>query len=149
MSLLRVGLVNDLESRIKRGRKAITLAKEKGIDTTLWEKELARLEALAQAEEVARRTEELIHKQGWCLWKCQALNGDYILVVDDFAEPGDYPAGYPVYTMSEITVLFGSDKPASKWTLMMVHEAKKLAGAEVTDRTTKTEEPGGMAHSIV
>jgi hypothetical protein len=42
--------------------------------------------------------------------------------------------------MSEITVLFGSDKPASKWTLMMVHEAKKLAGAEVTDRITKTRE---------
>jgi hypothetical protein len=58
--------MDNLETRIKQGRKAIALARERGMDISLWEKELARLEALARAEEVARRTRELLNSQGWC-----------------------------------------------------------------------------------
>jgi hypothetical protein len=126
--------MNDLEARIKKGRKAITLARERGMDTALWQKELARLEALAQAEEVARRTDELIHSRGWCLWKCESFNGNTIVIVDDFAELEDLPTGYPVYIISEINTLFGDDKAPSHETLRLIHEAKKLGGAKVTGR---------------
>ncbi len=88
--------------------------------------------AQAQAEEVAQRTEQLLATRGWCLWQCETLDGDTVLIVDDFTEPEELLAGYPVYTISEIDILFGGDKPVSCNTLRLVHEAKKLARAKVT-----------------
>jgi len=40
--------MDDIGSRIERGKKAIELAREQGMDTASWEKELAGLEALAR-----------------------------------------------------------------------------------------------------
>ena len=53
--------INSLDIRITRGRKAISLAQKKGMDTSLWEEKLAKLEALAlaQAQEVAQHTSGL------------------------------------------------------------------------------------------
>jgi hypothetical protein len=120
--------MDDMRSRIERGKKAIELAREQGMDTASWEKELAGLEALAQAEDVARRTSELLDKQGWCLWKCSALDDDIIMVCRDEAD-GGYPTGYPIYLEGELEVLCQGD--IGDGTLRLVHEAKKLAGARV------------------
>lgn len=120
--------MNDTKSRIERGRKAIKVAREKGMDTSYWEKELAILEALAQAEDTARRTGELLDKQGWCLWKCSALDGDIIVVYRDEVSVG-YPKGYPVYIEYELELL-GRDK-VNHDSLRLIHEAKKLAGARL------------------
>jgi hypothetical protein len=121
--------MDDMRSRIERGKKAIELAREQGMDTASWEKELAGLEALAQAEDVARRTSELLDKQGWCLWKCSALDNDIIMVCRDEAD-GGYPTGYPIYMEGELEKL--SQGGISDKTLRLIHEAKKLAGARVT-----------------
>ncbi|MDD5509488.1 MAG: hypothetical protein PHI12_01560 [Dehalococcoidales bacterium] len=120
--------MDDIRSRIERGRKAIKIAGEKGMDTSYWEKELAQLEVLAQAEDAARRTGELWDKQGWCLWKCSALDDDIIVVCRDEVSAG-YPKGYPVYIEYELDML-GRDK-ANHDSLRLIHEAKKLAGARV------------------
>lgn len=128
---------NNLEVRITRGKRAITLAKQRGMDISVWEKELARLEALAQAQEVAKRTSEFLATRGWCLWKCEALDGDTILIADNFAE--DLPDGYPIYAISELEILFGGDNPVSRNTLKLLHEAKKLAEAKVTSKVTSNE----------
>jgi len=128
--------MNELEGRIKQGRKAITLAKWRSMDTSLWEKELARLEALAQAEETARRTRELLPTRGWCLWKCAVLGGDIMVVVLDDNVEG-VPGGYPVYTEAELEEL--CQDGVSEATLRLVHEAKKLTGAKVINGVTTKE----------
>lgn len=92
---------------------------------------------LTQAQEVGWRTWEFLITPGWCLWKCEALDGDTILIADNFAE--DLPDGYPIYSMSELEILFSGDKPVSCNTLRLVHEAKKLAGAKVTTKVTRNE----------
>ncbi len=87
------------------------------------------------AEAVAERTRELLAIRGWCLWKCSALGGGIIAVVLDENVEG-VPGGYPVYTMAELEELCQDD--VSEATLRLVHEAKKLVGAEViTGVTTK------------
>ena len=121
--------MDDMRLRIERGKKAIELAREKGVDTSSWEKELAGLEVLAQAEEVARRTSELLDKQGWCLWKCSALDDDIVVVCRDEAD-GGYPTGYPIYMEGELEKL--SQDGINDKTLRLIHEAKKLTGARVT-----------------
>jgi len=129
-------LTNSLESRISRGKEAIRLAKERGMDISLWEDKLAKMEAtaLAQAQEVARRTRELLATRGWCLWQCSMLGGDIIAVVQDELVEG-IPEGYQVYTEAELEELFWAD--VSEATLCLVHEAKKLAGAKVITGVTK------------
>jgi len=120
--------MNDLETRIEQGKKAIALDKERGMDTSLWDKELARLETTTQAQGVAGRTRGLLAIRGWCLWKCSILNGDIIVIVRNELVSG-YPEGYPVYTEAELERLCRDD--VSEATLRLVHEAKKLAGATV------------------
>jgi hypothetical protein len=134
-------MMKDLESRIKRGRRAITLAKEKGVDISLWEKELARLEALAQAEEVARCTLELLASRGRCLWRCEALGGEVIVVIDDdFPNGEDTPQGYVIYTYSELCYQFGPDAPPMEQsTLRLIHEAKRVGGVVTGHRCAMLE----------
>lgn len=142
--------MNELEDRIKQGRKAIALAKERGMDTSLWEKELARLEALAQAEEVARRTEELLASRGWCLWKCSTLGSEVIMVIDDDLAGGDdIPQGYVTYSYSELCYLFGSGAPPMEQsTLRLIHEAKRLKGT-VNGRESHGPRGGDRGHTGV
>lgn len=90
--------------------------------------------ALAQAEETARRTRELL--VGWCLWKCSTLGGEVICVVRDELVEG-VPEGYPIYTEAELEALFWTD--ASGATLRLIHVAKKLAGAKVITGVTSNE----------
>ncbi|MFC1910632.1 hypothetical protein ACFLXC_05040 [Chloroflexota bacterium] len=118
--------MNDLETRIKKGRKAIVLAKKMGMNTDLWESELAKLVTLAHAQEVALCTRELLTTRGWCLWKCSVLNDDITVLVKDELVTG-YPLGYAVYTKYELKLI--TDHDASNSTLRLIHEAKKVAGA--------------------
>lgn len=92
--------------------------------------------ALAQAEEVARRTSELLITQGWCLWKCSTLGGDVVVVVRDESVKG-IPEGYPIYTELELGEL--CQDGVSEATLKLVHETKKMAGAKVTNKATNSE----------
>jgi len=110
----------DINSRIERGRQAIALARAKGLETSLWEKELAMLEEAAQ-------THELLETRGWCLWRCRALGDEVIVVLRDELVDG-FPAGYPTYLEQELESLLEVDDS----TLKLIHEAKKLAGATVT-----------------
>ena len=86
--------------------------------------------ALALAEEVAWCSRELLATRGWCLWKCSTLGGDIITVVLDENVEG-IPGGYPVYTEAELEQLCQDD--ISNATIRLVHEAKKLVGAKVTN----------------
>lgn len=110
----------DTNSRIERGRRAIALARAKGLETSSWEKELAMLEEAAQ-------TRELLETRGWCLWRCHALENEVIVVLRDELVDG-FPAGYPTYLEQELECLLEVDDS----TLKLIHEAKKLAGATVT-----------------
>lgn len=126
---MKMTSTNNLEVRITRGKKAIGLAMERGIDTSIWEEELAKLETVVQAKEVARRTKELLDSQGWCLWKCSTLGGEVIALVTDELTEG-VPEGYPTYTEAELAEL--CQDGVSEATIRLVHEAKKLVGAKVT-----------------
>ena len=118
-----------LNERIERGRKALALAKKKGLDTFQWEDEIVNLE-LARAQEVARHTGELLSNQGWCLWKCSSLGEDIIVVCrNDLCE--GYPEDYPVYMEYELEKIGRGD--VSDGTLQLIHEAKKLADATLVD----------------
>ena len=87
------------------------------------------------AEAVAERTRELLATRGWCLWKCNTLASEIIAVVLDENVEGA-PEGYPTYTVVELEELLQDG--VSEATLRLVHEAKKLVGAEViTGVTTK------------
>ena len=103
--------------------EAVALGKKKGLDTATWEQ---KLELVRQAQEVAERTFQILSTRGWCLWKCRALNDEVIAVVRDELVT-DYPQGYPVYLEQELDFLL----EANDSTLRLVHEAKKLGGAEV------------------
>jgi hypothetical protein len=119
----------DISLRIERGRRAIALARAKGLETSPWEKELARLEEeLRQAQEAAARTRELLETRGWCLWRCRALDDEVIVVLRDELVD-DFPASYPTYLEQELECLLEVDDS----TLKLIHEAKKAAGATVVD----------------
>lgn len=83
------------------------------------------------AEEAAERTKELLDFQGWCLWQCSTLGGEIIAVVRDETMEG-VPEGYPVYTEAELESLWRDD--VSEAALRLVHEAKKLAGANIISK---------------
>jgi hypothetical protein len=118
----------DINLRIERGRRAIALARAKGLETSLWEEDLARLEEeLRQAQEAATRTHELLETRGWCLWRCRALGDEVIVILRDELVSG-FPSGYPTYLEQELESLLEVDD----CTLKLIHEAKKLAGATVT-----------------
>ena len=80
-----------------------------------------------EAEQVAIKTEILLEKQGWCLWKCATLKGAIILIVR--GKPPTHPEGYPVYTEAELEILCHDDIRES--TLRLVHKAKEAGGAVV------------------
>jgi hypothetical protein len=84
--------------------------------------------ALTQAEEVAKRTRELLDHQVWCLWECSVLGNEVIAIVRDELVEG-LPEGVPVYTEAELRTLF--DKPLPRSTLRLIHEAKKKTVAKV------------------
>ena len=85
---------------------------------------------LLQAREVASRTEDLLATRGWCLWECEALNQDIIVVARDELIDG-YPQGYPVYTRGELELLSN----VGESTRLLVHEVKKITRAVVMDVT--------------
>jgi len=71
-------------------------------------------------------TEELLATQGWCLWQCDALDGEIIALVRDESVKG-VPEGYVVYTMSEMAEIGRFKVPQS--TIRLVHESKRRTGA--------------------
>ena len=73
-------------------------------------------------------TEELLATQGWCLWKCDVLDGDIIALVRDESVK-DVPEGYVVYTKAEMEEIGRFIVPQS--TIRLVHEAKKRTSATV------------------
>ena len=121
-----------IKQRIDRGKKAVALAREKGLDSILWQQDLHRLE---QAREVARRTRQFIAIRGWCLWQCQALNNEIIVVARNDKVNG-IPKDYPVYTEAELNKLCAGK--ATPEAIRLVHQAKKLTGAKIITRNPPT-----------
>jgi hypothetical protein len=78
------------------------------------------------AEEVATETRKLLEAQGWCPWRCSALDNDVIIVVIDELV-GGYPMGYPVYTVQELDVITVLDDQL----LRVTYKAKKELGARI------------------
>jgi hypothetical protein len=118
-----------LEHRVDRGKKALSLARQKGLDTTPWEKELAKLEQLQkQADEDYRLTIHLLATQGWCLWQCSILNDEIIALVRDEFVTG-IPEGYVIYTKAEMEEAGRSN--LSPRTLRLIHEVKRHSAATV------------------
>ena len=119
-----------LEQRVNKGRKALSLAKQRGLDTTPWERELIELERqLEEFNADYRLTIQLLATQGWCLWQCSALDEEIIALVRD--ESVKYvPEGYVVYTKAEMAEIGRFKVPQS--TIRLVHEAKKRTSATVT-----------------
>lgn len=88
-------------------------------------------------EEVGRRTSELLGERGWCLWRCDVLDGDIIVVVDE-AIARDVPGGHPAYTVRELFLLLKLDEA----TIRLIHEAKRLGGAVILGVETCDEDSG-------
>ena len=86
-------------------------------------------------EEVGVRTSELLGEKGWCLWQCEVLDGDVIVVVDEAHSPGvhetarNLPEGHAVYRLRELRHLLKVDDS----TIRLVHEVKKLGGAVILE----------------
>lgn len=93
-----------------------------------------------KAQDVAKRTAQLLSTQGWCLWRCAALGGDIIVVtksnnglteeqerqamnamskVADTIKPDTF--SFTEYSIDELQNLLEGDEP----TIRLVHEAKK------------------------
>ncbi len=79
-----------------------------------------------EAEEVSINTLLNIQRQGYCLWKCSALNGDIIMVIDGPISE-NVVILYPVYTLEELDLLMKLDDS----TIRLVHLTKKLGGSEL------------------
>ncbi|MEK7848988.1 MAG: hypothetical protein AAB270_08700 [Chloroflexota bacterium] len=95
-----------------------------------------RDEALAQAEEIARRVE----RQGYCLVYLTLLDDVVAFARDDAV--AKVPPGYVVYTQSEVVELYGGPKSPPVRTLRLLHEAKKLRG-RVVGRKLPEKRDGG------
>jgi hypothetical protein len=61
--------MKELAERIERGRQAITLAKQRGMDTTLWERHLKELFALA-----GREPDQDEGLEPWMLWEWRRIS---------------------------------------------------------------------------
>lgn len=77
------------------------------------------------AEEVAKKSQELLEKQGYVVWKCHELNDEKITIVKTKLN-GGYPTKYKVYTVQQLIRLCGSSVPQT------VFELNKL-GVEVEE----------------
>jgi hypothetical protein len=85
-------------------------------------KEPASIPSPIQQPDEPDPTCELLATQGWCLWQCDALDGEIIALVRD--ESVKYvPEGYVVYTKAEMAEIGRFKVPQS--TIRLVHEAKK------------------------
>lgn len=83
---------------------------------------------LVNAQMTAEKTLSALNRQGYCLWKCQILSGETIVIINDkFPRLINRPRGYPVYLLREIEEL--ADLPEQ--TIRLVHQAKKTASARV------------------
>lgn len=78
------------------------------------------------AEILVEATLLRIQRDGYCLWQCRNLSGAVICIVVGPVKSG--PAAYPTYTLEELEMLSDCDL----WTQRMILEAKKSAGAIVT-----------------
>ena len=67
-----------------------------------------------------------IAARGFCLWRCQALGGQVIMVVDRDL-PAGAPSGYLVYCLEELVKI----EPLPASTIKLINTAKRLAGAVV------------------
>lgn len=88
-----------------------------------------------QAQVLSEKTLESLSEKGWCVWRCNnVLEGDTIVLVDEQLQKEGpvkgMPRGYPVYTLAELSGLID----ASDSTVRLIHEAKKVAGAEIVVR---------------
>ena len=92
-----------------------------------------------EAAAVARCTEQLLATQGWCLWQCQALGGEVIVIAGDQGIEG-MPQCYVVYTDGDLRELFGEGRSVDTATLRLVHEARKH-GAAVAGREIQPQGP--------
>jgi hypothetical protein len=77
--------------------------------------------------EILNDTLSFIAAHGYCLWRCQAMGGQVIIIVDRDV-PAGAPTGYPVYNLEEL----GKIEPLPASTIKLINTAKRLAGAIVT-----------------
>lgn len=127
-----VSVVEDIDSLKAKLKRAIASGRQRGTDTSAWEQ---RLQLLEQVEYVARETRRLLDTRGWCLWRCARLGEDTVVIARDDQVP-EIPPGYAVYTEDELRKLTRTKR--APWRL--VNEAKKLAGARVTQVEVNSDE---------
>ena len=92
-------------------------------------------------EEVAAKTAELLGRRGWCLWQCEALDGEIIAVVDT-ALVQHLPEGYTVYNLEELHHLLKVEDS----TLRLIHEAKTNGAVIVTDAMSQSSGGSGKGN---
>ena len=115
----------------------------RGADLPSGERDHDTLTRYAKAEVVVRRIMGLLASRGWCLWRCEALGGEVIAVIDDDLPSGEIPQGYVTYIYSEVCRLFAPDAPPMEpGTLRLIHEAKRLGGV-ITGREGHEPKGGG------
>ncbi len=90
---------------------------------------LAYLERRRRAEEAAAD----IEKSGWGVYWCD-LFGEPVAFIWDDSFRAKVLAGIVVYTRAEIETLWAEDGPSNEQ-LLLIHQAKKIAGARVIDFT--------------
>jgi hypothetical protein len=91
-------------------------------------------DSISLAEQVAESTRRLLDTQGWCLWKCSALDGKNIAILRDKTVRGA-PQDIPIYTEEELLEL--CQESTSQASLRFIYQIKKQ-GATITGSRRKT-----------
>ena len=102
-----------------------------------------KTEPVSIPEEVT--TEELLATQGWCLWQCDALDGEIIALVRDESVK-DVLEGYVIYTQAEMEEIGRFKAPQS--TIRLVHEAKKRQHTTVQSVITRSDSDVAIPHPV-
>lgn len=98
------------------------------------------LGAAETAEGAAMESHQQLVEWGWCVWRCEGLSGDIIVVAIDDTIKG-YPGGYPVYTLQELEDILVLDDQL----LQAAHRAKKELGARISVPGGTGAKPGEIS----
>jgi len=90
----------------------------------LSERMMERYGDVMEAHRTAWDTEDILATQGWCLWQCDTLDGEVVVIIRDEGR-SDIPHQYTRYTENEIHTIFGHNHRINNAHIRLIHRAKK------------------------
>ena len=128
---------SNLREHIIRGKRAIALAKVKGLDTSEWENKLqellARLSLKATDGDLCE-IERRMKSSGYVLLWSDAVK-DLVVFYDDKKHLRNIPSDFVPYSSDELWHLFGDEEYSpSRGDLLRIHQAKKTSATIIDVR---------------